>query len=471
MSKIEVNTVEPQCGTTLTLGGSGDTVALGSGASQTGFGKTGAVNWDTASIKTATFTAVSGNGYFCNTTGGVFNITMPASPSAGDIVGLKDYAGTFATNNLTIDRNGSKLDAAEVNRALNTDFRSLTMVYVDGTQGWVPIEEGTGYVGESFTVASGGDSTLTVGDYKTHIFTGPGTFTVCSIGSGPNAIADYIVVAGAGSGGGYGSGGGGAGGFRLSNTTCMPAPETSPLSSPTGLTLTATPYPITVGAGSTGGQPGNCNSNPGVWCGATGSNSVFDTITSNGGGKGTGYQAVGGPGGSGGGARGAPAYPGTGFAGGCASPVTVPAQGKDGGRGFDGLVVSTNGGGGGGAGTAGSDAPGAADTAGNGGPGSYIADAILGPTASSYGTPGPVSSTRYFSGGGGGGSDGAAARPSTGGTGGSGGGGAGAGHPTSVGTAGTINTGGGGGGGAAPSGSSAGGNGASGIVMIRYKFQ
>ena len=47
MSKIEVNTVEPQCGTTLTLGGSGDTVTLGSGASQSGFGRTGTVDWVT----------------------------------------------------------------------------------------------------------------------------------------------------------------------------------------------------------------------------------------------------------------------------------------------------------------------------------------------------------------------------------------------------------------------------------------
>ena len=45
MSKIEVNTVEPQCGTTLTLGASGDTVTLGSGASQSGFGRTGTVDW------------------------------------------------------------------------------------------------------------------------------------------------------------------------------------------------------------------------------------------------------------------------------------------------------------------------------------------------------------------------------------------------------------------------------------------
>ena len=66
MSKIEVNAVEPQCGTTLTLGASGDTVTLASGASQSGFGRTGTVDWQT-SIKTSTFTAANGEGYFVNT--------------------------------------------------------------------------------------------------------------------------------------------------------------------------------------------------------------------------------------------------------------------------------------------------------------------------------------------------------------------------------------------------------------------
>ena len=56
MSKIEVNTVEPQCGTTLTLGASGDTVQLASGASQSGFGRTGTVDWQTTK-KTASFAA------------------------------------------------------------------------------------------------------------------------------------------------------------------------------------------------------------------------------------------------------------------------------------------------------------------------------------------------------------------------------------------------------------------------------
>ncbi len=105
MSKIEVNTVAPQCGTTLTLGESGDTVTLGSGASQTGFGRTGTVDWNTTP-KTATFTAVSGDGFFANTTGSAFNMNLPAGV-AGAIVSVADYAGTWQTNNLTVVPNGT----------------------------------------------------------------------------------------------------------------------------------------------------------------------------------------------------------------------------------------------------------------------------------------------------------------------------------------------------------------------------
>ena len=69
MSKIEVNTIDKQCGSTLTLGESGDTVQLGSGASQSGFGRTGTVDWQTT-IKTTDFTAANGEGYFVDTTSG-----------------------------------------------------------------------------------------------------------------------------------------------------------------------------------------------------------------------------------------------------------------------------------------------------------------------------------------------------------------------------------------------------------------
>ena len=58
-----------------TLGASGDSINLASGATQSGFGREGSVDWQT-SIKTATFTAVSGEGYFCNTSG---TLTLPSA--------------------------------------------------------------------------------------------------------------------------------------------------------------------------------------------------------------------------------------------------------------------------------------------------------------------------------------------------------------------------------------------------------
>ena len=120
-------------------------------------------------------------------------------------------------------------------------------------------------------------------------------------------------------------------------------------------------------------------------------------------------------------------------------------------------------GGGGGAGAAGAtvcSSPHGPETGANGGIGSFVPDAYIGPTAPSYGTPGPVSSVRYFAGGGGGGG-----YPTGRGTGGKGGG---AGAPFANGTA---NTGGGGVGGQQPSPEIMGSNGGKGVVMIRYKFQ
>jgi hypothetical protein len=97
MSEIKVNKISPkQTCTQLTLGDSGDTIIIPAGATitnngtATGFGATGAVNWDTTK-KTTGFTAVSGNGYFCDTTSAAFTVTLPAAPSAGAIVAVADY--------------------------------------------------------------------------------------------------------------------------------------------------------------------------------------------------------------------------------------------------------------------------------------------------------------------------------------------------------------------------------------------
>ena len=81
--------------------------------------------------------AVAGNGYFCNTTGGAFNLTLPASPTIGDEITFVDYAGTFATNNLTVARNGKNIQGSAANLTVATNRAANTLVFVDDTQGWL----------------------------------------------------------------------------------------------------------------------------------------------------------------------------------------------------------------------------------------------------------------------------------------------------------------------------------------------
>ena len=449
MSKIEVNEIDKQTGSTLTIGGSGTTVQLGTGASQTGFGRTGSVNWQTGSIKTANFTATSGEGYFCNTSGGAFTLTLPSSPSAGDIVGLKDYGSSFAANNLTLGRGGSLLNGNSGDKTLATNNLSLTLVYVDGTEGWVSVEEGTGFVGEGFISATGGTETES-GNCKIHTFTGPGTFTVNRVACvAANNIVSYVIVAGGAGGGRDRAGGGGAGGYREVKNPVTPY-TASPLDGyPTPanrVTVTAQSYAIAVGGGGAGGNNpagGDTHKN-----GVNGSNSSFACITAAGGGGGhssntTSPRGGGFSGGSGGGGGGSNPSPSSPPAGAGNTPPVSPPQGNPGGEGQDG--PNSRGAGGGGAGAAAANAsttPGAAPGGG------------AGATSCITGTP-----TARAGGGGGTGTS-----PPTGGTGGSGGGGAG-GNP--AGTAGTANTGGGGGGSCAAVGAAGG----SGIVIIRYKFQ
>jgi hypothetical protein len=138
MSKIEVNAVEPQSGTTLTLGASGDTVALAAGATATGFGRSGTVNWD-STIRSSNFTAVSGNGYYLDTSAGVVTVTLPASPATGDIVAIKDWSSTAATNNITIGRNGQKIEGNTTDGAINVHGDAQTLVFSGASRGWMVV--------------------------------------------------------------------------------------------------------------------------------------------------------------------------------------------------------------------------------------------------------------------------------------------------------------------------------------------
>jgi hypothetical protein len=207
--------------TTITLGFSGATIAVASGASQTGFGATGAVNWDTTA-KTTGFTAVSGFGYFCNTTSSAFSVTLPSSPSAGNIIGIRDYSQTFATNNLTVNRNSQPIDGLSSDLILSTNGIAITLVYVDATQGWKSINSNEISNQIKFVAATGGTIT-TCGNYKIHSFTGPGTFTVsCAGNPAGSSTVDYLVVAGGGGGAtgepGNPAGGGGGGWVELEDS-------------------------------------------------------------------------------------------------------------------------------------------------------------------------------------------------------------------------------------------------------------
>ena len=171
-STIKVNTVTTESGSTLTLGGCGKTVALASGASQSGFGRTGTVDWQTGSIKTTTFTAASGEGYFVDTNGGAVTANLPAG-SAGAIVSFQDYRNTFDTAALLVVPNGSeKINGGAGGVSLTTEGEGITLVYIDSTIGWRSIQDNDfATTGSNFIVATGGTET-TSGNCKIHTFTG-----------------------------------------------------------------------------------------------------------------------------------------------------------------------------------------------------------------------------------------------------------------------------------------------------------
>ena len=440
---------------------SGTSVALGaSGTLNNQF-----VDWQ--SVITGNTTMVAGRGYFVNTTGGAISMTLPASATIGDLVVIKDYAGTFATNKLTILRNSHNIQGVANDSLIDTNRASIVLVYVDATKGWLYTDEhNVDDLGQATFIGATGGTVTTSGNFKIHTFTGDSNFVVASVGNTATPATyrdkvDYLVVAGAGGGG---DSGGGAGGFRESDGKSGGCYTASPLKAACGaLTVTAQTYPITVG----GGGVGSINS---PYTGATkGSNSVFSTITSAGGGQsadcapGPGVNS-GGSGGGGRGGYGGTSSPNYGNAGSGNTPPVSPPQGNPGGAGSGPAVGGGPGnymaGGGGGATSAG-----VAWNATNPGNGGNGAGTAINPA---IGTPGPCGSLKYFAGGGGASQQSTTPATQPASTGGYGGGGN---RPHSAGSgAGTANTGGGGASNRFNSGI-CGGAGGKGIVVIRYKYQ
>jgi hypothetical protein len=316
MSKVEVDQVDPQSGTTLTLGTSGDTVSIPSGVTlanagtATGFAS---IAWQSSIVTAATHTASANQGIWIDTTSNACNLTLPSSPSVGDQLIFSDFKRTWGSNAVTLTLNGSKFQGfTSPSPVYDTTGETVHIVYSGSTQGWIPINDGA--------VANEVPQTKSI---------------------------SYLVIAGGGGGGygqgGYWGGGGGAGGYRnsfASETSGRNASTETPLTLNAGVALT-----ITVGTGGAGGGSG-ANGTAGNDSSMTGTGV---SITSTGGGYGAGASSsTGGNGGNGG-------------AGGGAADGNTPA--KDGGagtsnQGFDGGGSSSNGsGGGGGAGAVGASSP------------------------------------------------------------------------------------------------------------------
>src|SRR6056300_415040 len=254
----------------------GSSVSLGGSVSA------GKVSWQT--VKTADFNAVAGEGSFVDTDSvGAVTATLPGSPSTGDTIAIKDYAGTFGTNALTIARNGNNIQGVANDSEITTNRASIVLVYIDATKGWLYTNESNvaDLENKGYISATGGTITES-GNFKIHTFTGDGCFVVSSLGFGGTPCAeastvDYLVVAGGAGSSRDGAGGGGGGGFRESKDSTLSSPHSaSPLVNTTGLTISATTYPITVGAGG-GANVSPCSN------GGSGSSSIFSTITSAGG--------------------------------------------------------------------------------------------------------------------------------------------------------------------------------------------
>ena len=252
-SKIKVDNINKvsddsniinKCSTNITVGANGDTVIIPNGVTEqvqsggaiqvqsggsvtiasgatitnngtaTGFGATGAVNWDTTP-KTTTFTAENGKGYFINS-GSPITANLPAG-SAGAIVAFSDYARNFATHNFTISPNGSEnIGGNNDSVVLNVNGQALTLVYVDSTKGWVNTQNAEDTeIGVSYIQAtvSGACNTLTTApdcaNIKVATFLNPGTFCVSAAAAAAvDNVVSYVIVGGGGGAGKCRSGGG-----------------------------------------------------------------------------------------------------------------------------------------------------------------------------------------------------------------------------------------------------------------------
>jgi hypothetical protein len=78
------------------------------------------------------------NGQFAiSTNGQPATVQLPTIASEGMHVSILDADGTANTHNITVDRNGHNINGTASNLVLTLSRASITLVYLDETNGWV----------------------------------------------------------------------------------------------------------------------------------------------------------------------------------------------------------------------------------------------------------------------------------------------------------------------------------------------
>ena len=153
----------------------GESIALGASAGVPD------VQWQSVVVSdgSTVTTMVAGRGYFEDNSSAAGLVRLPASAAIGDTIRIKDYAGNFGTNKLTIERNSHKIQGQTLDSEISTDRAALALVYVDATQGWIYTEEqNIGALGApQYTAATGGTVT-TSGNFKIHRFNSSSNFII-----------------------------------------------------------------------------------------------------------------------------------------------------------------------------------------------------------------------------------------------------------------------------------------------------
>jgi hypothetical protein len=153
----------------------------------------GGLEW---SIIDANTTADAGKGYLINASAGNVTLTLPATPSEGDEVGVCDYTHSATSNNITVARNGNKIIGEEEDLEVDIDAAGFSLVYGNAARGWEIVTEISGGGGSSIRTLSitTTDSFTPDLDYNTFYITALAEDVTIQPPSGSPSLGEVFVI-------------------------------------------------------------------------------------------------------------------------------------------------------------------------------------------------------------------------------------------------------------------------------------